>query len=118
MAAAAAATVMARRGPGDGHAGKVVDENFQITPVFVTLFSDTAAIPPPSSLSSDSIKPPDKNEEKDGESAQKYLCINLPSPFCVYVIIVVHSALEELSKKKAEKTGPFARPKMLVVSMY
>ena len=28
---------------------------------------------------------------------------------------VVHSALEELSKKKAEKTGPFARPKMSVL---
>lgn len=57
---------------------------------------DTAAIPPPSSLSSGSTKPQEKaeSEEKD----------------------VVHSALEELSKKKAEKTGPFARPKIAAVA--
>ena len=35
-------------------------------------------------------------------------CSLSPFPMCV----VVHSALEELSKRKAEKTGPFARPKM------
>ena len=37
--------------------------------------------------------------------------------FSCTACIVVHSALEELSKKKAEKTGPFARPKMLVVQL-
>ena len=41
-----------------------------------------------------------------------------PYIYCLFMDAVVHSALEELSKKKAEKTGPFAKPKMLVTITY
>ncbi len=34
------------------------------------------------------------------------------------VILVVQSALEELSRKKAQKANPFAKPKLLVINQH
>lgn len=66
MAAAVAVTVRVKRGPDDELTGKVANGyQFHMTSC-CSLFSDTAAIPPPSSLSSGPNKPQDKNEEKDG----------------------------------------------------
>lgn len=111
VVAAVVVIVTMRRNPDVDLAEKVCETLVIIIFSFALYFTDRAAIPPPSSLSSGSTKPPEKNEEKDG-----LFQINLIQ--CVtrffFNIIVVHSALEELSKKKAEKTGPFSRPKMYV----
>ena len=65
---------------------------------------DAVAIPPPSKLSDQSVP---KNDEKTGVCVFVYMCwLNL-------LLSVVLSALEELSRKKAQKkANPFAKPKL------
>ncbi len=71
---------------------------------------DSAAIPPPAALSTPAAEPEKKPEEKNGGTTNK----NTNKPCLLFVSApVVESALEELSRTKAQKANPFAKPKLL-----
>ena len=72
---------------------------------------DSAAIPPPSSLSiaAQETKP----EDEGSKSRSLYSTRNMyVSCLMLMSLLVVRSALEELSRTKAQKANPFAKPKM------
>lgn len=68
----------------------------------------SAAMPPPSSLSDQDSKP----EDQGSKGMDEFKCVPDSGEFVLLMFLVVRSALEELSRTKAQKANPFAKPKM------